>query len=124
MLRMKKEDFFFILDETTKKTFLDLELDDDMKRNVEIVRDNLKKAWDDDITFHHDYPKMAIELRFEKLNYKHYMETPKPYDRVDDFLERSNTAEIHFLANCLVFFNTFYPPPEPTDALDEMGYKE
>ncbi len=121
---MKKEDFFFILDETTKKTFLDLELDDDMKRNLEIVRDDLKEAWDNDITFNHDNPKMTIELRFEKLNYKHYMETPKPYDYFDDSHERSNTAEIHFLANCLVFFNTFYPPPEPTDADLGMGYKE
>ena len=62
-----------------------------------------------------------LELRFEKLNYKHYMETPKPYDWADVYEERSNTAEIHFLANCLVFFNTFYPPPEPTiaDLLDE-----
>ena len=51
MLRMKKEDFFFILDETTKKTFLDLELDDDMKRRVESVRDDLKKEWDNDISF-------------------------------------------------------------------------
>ena len=54
---MKKEDFFFILDETTKKTFLDLELDDDMKRRVESVRDDLKKEWDNDISFYHDNPK-------------------------------------------------------------------
>ena len=113
---MKKEDWFLIVDKTAEKTFQDLHgivgirnYEDDIRRMVEIVRDDMKYEALEELTFSLVYPFAYVKLKFNELDYEDLLNTPEPHDWYDDQRERWNTVKIHFLANCLVFYKTFYP---------------